>query len=186
MLRRYAIRQIALLAGGITLAPAAVARALAKGDAILAEVPLTRLELLAEMADTIIPVTDTPGAKAAGVHEYIAVIVEDCFPSQRKADFWRELEQTDAQCLADQGKSFVNCDAAQRQAFFTKLQQAVQDSPNFPQAPAFFTTLKDLCVSGYFTSEIGATQALAYDPIPGGFIADMEIDENTKAWTPMF
>ena len=46
--------------------------------------------------------------------------------------------------------------------------------------------LKELTLHGYFTSEIGATKALNYDPIPGVWIPDLPIDENTKAWTPMF
>jgi hypothetical protein len=43
-----------------------------------------------------------------------------------------------------------------------------------------------LTLHGYFTSEIGATQALNYDPVPGGWVADMVINDQTNAWTPMF
>ncbi len=186
MQRRYAIKQIALLIGGVSIAPDILARALAKGDETLFNIPTERLNLLAEMAETILPETDTPGAKAAKVQEYIAIIVEECFPPEKKEAFWRDLDHADAQCKTMHGRSFVDCDTVQRTAFFNKLQDEIRDNPAFSQAPSFFTTLKDLTLNGYFTSEIGATQALAFDPIPGGWIADMEIDENTKAWTPMF
>ena len=186
MQRRYALKQIATVIGGVLIAPEVMARALADADQTLANVPADRLILLAEMADTIIPETDTPGAKAAKVQDYIAVIVNDCFPPAQRDRFWHDLEEAEAQCKAMHNKSFVDCDTVQRTAFFNKLQDVVRDSPQFPQEPPFFVTLKDLTLNGYFTSEIGATQALAFDPIPGGWIPDMPIDANTKAWTPMF
>ena len=186
MQRRYAIKQIALLVGGVSIAPDVLARALANGGETLGKMPADRLRLLAEMAETILPETDTPGAKAAKVEDYISIVVEECFPPQKKESFWRDLENADAQCKTMHGRSFVDCDTVQRTAFFNKLQDNVRENPTFSQAPAFFTTLKDLTLNGYFTSEIGSTQALAYDPIPGGWVPDMEIDDNTKAWTPMF
>jgi len=184
--RRYAIKQVALILGGISIAPEVMAKALANATNTLAAVLADNLILLAEMADTILPDTDTPGAKAAKVEEYIAVIVQDCFPPDRRDAFWRDLAAADNQCKALNRKGFVDCDLVQRTAFFNQLQQEAKDQPAFQQAPSFWITLKDLTLNGYFTSEIGATQALAYDPIPGGWIPDMKIDENTKAWTPMF
>jgi len=81
----------------------------------------------------------------------------------------------------------VQCTAAQRIAFFSELQAAAKkESDRQSGKQPFFNTLKGLTIGGYFTSEIGATQALAFDPIPGGWIPDMLIDANTKAWTPMF
>ena len=186
MNRRYAIKQFALILGGVTITPDLMAKALANATTTLSVIPADKLVLLAEMADTIIPDTDSPGAKAAQVQEYIAVVVQDCFPPERRDAFWRDLAAADDQCKALNGKGFVDCDAVQRTAFFNQLQQEAKEKPSFQQSPSFWITLKDLTLNGYFTSEIGATQALAYDPIPGGWIPDMKIDENTKAWTPIF
>jgi Gluconate 2-dehydrogenase subunit 3 len=177
---------MAVLLGGVLVTPALLANALDRADQTLQTVAEDHLALLAEMADTIIPDTDTPGAKAAKVQEYIAVIVQDCFPPERRDAFWRDLAITDQQCKALNGKGFVDCNADQRTAFFNQLQQQAKEQPAFTQVAPFWTTLKDLTLNGYFTSEIGATQALNYDPIPGGWIPDMPIDENTKAWTPVF
>jgi hypothetical protein len=114
-------------------------------------------------------------------------VVQDCFTAEERDDFWKQLEATDAQCMSAQGAGFVQCSTAQRVAFFTELQAAAKKESDAPSGKQpFFNTLKGLTIGGYFTSEIGATQALAFDPIPGGWIPDMLIDANTKAWTPMF
>lgn len=183
MTRREALKKTALLIGGISIAPELLARALANAPAILAQVPADLMATLAEMVDVIIPDTDTPGAKAAKVHEFIAIVVQDCFPPEARADFWTQLEGTDARCKHDHGAGFRDCTPEQRITFFTGMETFSREHPD---EPVFYRMLKNLTVGGYFTSEIGATQALAFDPVPGGWIPDMLIDENTKAWTPMF
>lgn len=188
MQRREALKRTALFIGGIAIAPELLAKALADPYPTLSRLPADRLALLAEMADTILPDTDTPGAKAAKVQDFIAVVVEDCFPPDERSAFWNGLESTDKQCAAAQGKSFVDCSPAERTAFFQKLQADAKNTPSSGsgRGEAFWRQLKGLTLHGYFTSEIGATQALNYDPIPGGWVADMVIDANTKAWTPLF
>jgi len=180
MQRRDVIKKTALLIGGIVIAPELIAKALTDPYPTLSRQPADRLTLLAEMADTILPDTDTPGAKAAKVHEYIAVVVEDCFPPDQRPTFWTGLESAEKQCIAIHGKSFVDCSPAERTVFFKKLEIEQKSGDSF------WRQLKGLTINGYFTSEIGATQALNYDPIPGGWTPDMMIDANTKAWTPVF
>ncbi|MBK7936556.1 MAG: gluconate 2-dehydrogenase subunit 3 family protein [Lewinellaceae bacterium] len=185
MQRREALKKATLFIAGIAISPELIAKALADPSPTLARQPADRLALLAEMADTILPDTDTPGAKAAKVHEFIAVVVEDCLSPERRDAFWNGLQFTEQQCIATQGKSFVDCSREQRNAFFRQLQAEAKSAPNDAGEP-FWYQLKGITLHGYFTSEIGATQALNYDPIPGGWIPDMIIDDNTKAWTPVF
>ena len=180
MQRREAIKKTAMFIGSIAIAPELLARALNNPAPSLSQLPADRLALLAEMADTIIPETDTPGAKAARVQEYIAVIVEDCFPPDRRPVFWAGLETTEKQCVAMHGKSFSECTPAQRTRFFQKLEAEQKDGDSF------WRQLKGLTINGYFSSEIGATQALRYDPVPGGWIPDMPAGADAKAWTPVF
>ena len=47
---------------------------------------------------------------------------------------------------------------------------------------AFFNEMRQLTVTGYFTSEIGATQALEYLPIPGVFHGDVPMESGQKTW----
>ncbi len=185
MQRREALKKTALILGGIAIAPELIARALNNPAPALARQPAERLALLAEMADTILPDTDTPGAKAARVQDIIAVLVEECLPPRQRAAFWAGLDTAEKQCVAMTGKSFMDCTAAERTTFFQKLQSEAKAAPPAAIEP-FWYQLKNLTLFGYFSSEIGATQALNYDPIPGGWIADMKIDGSTKAWTPVF
>jgi hypothetical protein len=46
----------------------------------------------------------------------------------------------------------------------------------------FFKTIKDLTITGYFSSEIGATQALRYEEIPGRYDGDLPYKKGDKAW----
>ena len=183
MTRRDSLQRIALLLGGIALAPELLANALAAPPPFS---PPERKRLLEEMAETIIPTTDTPGAKAAGVADFIAHAVEFCFPKARQERFWGELNNADAACMKQTGKSFVDCSEAERIAFFKQLDSRKRSERSEDNSTPFFTTLKMLVLHGYFTSEIGASQALNYDPVPGGWTADMIIEPDTKAWTPVF
>ena len=186
MNRRESLQRIALVLGGIAIAPELLARALASPAELLKNVPADRLLLLDEMAETIIPTTDTPGAKAAKVGEFIIHAVENCLPEKRKKRFWDELDAAEIACKQQSGKSFVDCTVAERTAFFQQLQAKKAVQGDDPEIPVFFTALKMLVLHGYFTSEIGASQALNYDPVPGSWIPDMIITPDTKAWTPVF
>lgn len=181
--RRKAFQRISLLLGGIALAPELMAKALADSSASVAAVSPDRLRLLDEMAETVIPETDTPGAKAARVGEFIIHAVETCLPADRRQTFYDGLDRAEADCISRFGHSFTACNESQRVLFFTELEKQPAAEAGMP---SFFTALKMLVLHGYFTSEIGATQALNYDPVPGGWVADMVINDQTKAWTPMF
>ncbi|MEY4203064.1 MAG: hypothetical protein RL013_767 [Bacteroidota bacterium] len=181
--RRKAFQRISILLGGIALAPELMAKALADSSVSVSAAPPDRLRLLNEMAETIIPETDTPGAKAANVGEFIIHAVETCLPADRRRAFYDGLDRAEAACTSRFGRSFADCNESQRISFFTDLEKQPSTDEGMPP---FFTALKMLTLHGYFTSEIGATQALNYDPVPGGWVADMVINDQTKAWTSMF
>jgi hypothetical protein len=184
MHRRNALQNLALILGGIALTPEMMAASLAKAtERHHAALPLDdRLSLLAELAETIIPETDTPGAKAAGVHQFVQVLVNDCMPTNEQDAFWSGLDAAQAACTKMHGKAFEQCSTDQRAAF---LRQLESDSKGKP-APNFWQMLKGAVLFGYFSSEIGMTQALEYDPIPGQWIPEMPITPDTKAWAAMF
>jgi hypothetical protein len=184
MNRRTALQHLGVLLGGVTLTPDLMANTIARATSgeIPAGINPQNLTLLAELVNTIIPDTDTPGAKAAGVHNFIALVLEDCVAPKEKEAFWSALEKADAACRAAHGKSFVDCTEQQRAKFLTDLSANSAQSAD----PSFWPTLQGMTTFGYFTSEIGMTQALAYDPIPGGWVPDLKIDSNTKAWATMF
>ncbi|MCX6214028.1 gluconate 2-dehydrogenase subunit 3 family protein [Spirosoma sp.] len=160
---------------------------------------------VAELADTIIPTTKTPGAKAAKVNEVIDIILKDCYKADDQQRFVEGLTRTNKLSQDAYGKAFVQLDPTQRIAIVTKLQTEAKDQlaqMNSNKATAkvensqadlqmpdakkrytpFFTMLKDLTLTGYFTSEIGATQALEYVAVPGRYDGCVTLKPGQKAW----
>lgn len=174
MNRREALEKITLMMGGMISAPlmaGVMGEKLNFGPSL--EVSPEQELLIAEIADVIIPTTKTPGAKAAGVEKFITRVVRDCFQIDEQKKFYAGLEKLDQDSKAAFQKGFTSLDAAQKKEMITKM--TTSDKP-------FFLQMKGLTVTGYFTSEIGATQALDYLPIPGRFSGTTEMKEGQKTW----
>jgi hypothetical protein len=170
--RRIALQKIALLTGSIVGLPS-LAAALDKWDTQNSLLLDPNQALLAEIADIIIPTTDTPGAKAAKVEQFITIFVEDCYKTEDKTAFYQGLTAFQADCQVAYKKSFMELSQAERVAYLTKLDKA---------ANPFLKTMKRLTAAGYFTSEIGMTQALAYNPIPKSWTGCLPLEKGQKAW----
>jgi hypothetical protein len=174
MNRREAIQRATLLLGGVLsaqLTAGLLGQVINTGASVA--VSADQESLLADVAEVIIPTTDTPGARAAGVSRFIIRVMRDCYKKDEQEQFYEGLARLDASSRAKGGKGFAELDSAQ-QAEMVKL-ATINDK-------AFFKLMKQLTVVGYFTSEIGATQALAYLPIPGRFQGNVPLEPGQKAW----
>ena len=179
MNRREAVQRVALMMGGVLSAPlmaGVMGQVTNKGASL--NITADQEALLAEVADIIIPTTDTPGeaspgAKAAGAEKFIVRVMRDCYKKEDQDKFYAGLAKLDADSQAKFGKGFVDLDLVQKNEM-VKL-STVNDKP-------FFQRMKELTVTGYFTSEIGATKALEYLPIPGKFIGCVPLKAGQKAW----
>lgn len=131
------------------------------------------LALLDEIAETIIPTTDTPGAKAAGVGAFMAMMVTDCYDDAHHAAFRAGLEKLRAENFA----------AATPASRTTRLNALDAEQKAHTGTPAhFFKMMKQLTVLGYFTSEIGASQALIYEESPGRFDGNMPYKKGDRTF----
>lgn len=192
MNRREALQRFSLLIGGSLLGADSLLAKNVDWDA-LADAPdskgiglfsKSQIKLLNEIADTIVPETGTPGAKAAKVGQFIAVIVSDCYEPADQKIFTEGLAQLQVQCKQKTGKSFVKCSPQQRLDFLKVLdqeQKAYYKSKKPSDPPLYFRQMKDLTLLGYFTSEVGATQALRYLPVPGRY-ETIEYKKGDRAW----
>jgi hypothetical protein len=210
MNRRDALMRVAALAGA-TMSLPALADTL---EASAARRALTGKPLfftadqdatVAELAETIIPTTKTPGAKAARVNEVIDIMLKDCYKPDDQQRFLDGLIQTNKLSQDGYGKAFVQLDPTQRIEIVKKLQAdakqqlaqmttgkavtKVENSQADLQMPdakkrytPFFTILKDLTLTGYFTSEVGCTQALEYVAVPGRYDGCVPLKPGQKAW----
>lgn len=128
--------------------------------------------LLDEIAETILPRTDTPGAKDAGVGRFMARFVTDCYSLEDQATFRSGLADLDAR--AD-GR-FMAMTPQARTALLRTLDAEARGRPHY------FTMIKQLVLFGFFTSEAGATQVLRYVAVPGYYDGDMAYEPGTPAW----
>lgn len=172
--RRDAIGRLSLLLGGALspqIAAALMGQATNTGPSI--EPSDGQVSLLAEVADVIIPETGTPGAKAAGAHEFAVRVVRDCFELEEQEEFYAGLARIEAASQEAHGKGFAELEAGEKAALVDEARRS---------DGAFFRQVRQLTVTGYFTSEIGATQALEYLPIPGRFEGDVPMQPGQKTW----
>jgi hypothetical protein len=172
MKRREAVKFLSLAAGAL-LAPNVSQRAFGQDNLAVGSLSAAHETLLAELADVIIPTTDTPGAKAAGVEKFIIRTVRDCFSSEEREQFYAGLRKFEAECQSKFSAPYAALSSEKKVDFLKSFA---------PQNKTFFSKLKQLTVTGYFTSEIGATQALAYLPIPGRFQGSVSLEPGQKTW----
>ena len=138
--------------------------------------------IVVAMIDLLIPATDTPGAKAARVNEFMDVILTDWATAEESARFLAGLDDVDTQANALFGKSFLEASPTQQSAILQVLDDSVDWLHSRPSHPAvspdrdfnqlrgeFFRSFKLVTIHGYYTSEIGQTQELKREIIPGAF-----------------
>jgi glucoside 3-dehydrogenase (cytochrome c) hitch-hiker subunit len=247
--RREAIRRVTTILGGVALvgggslmaacekarnAPADSAAAAAPAG------PFTAADVayLDEIADTILPDTKTPGAKAAKVGSFMALMVTDGYDAREQRIFRDGMRTLDAASQKASGAPFMKATPAERLALLQMLDreqkahtdareaartrargaptaavptapesgphqpgttaapdQRAQNATATPSASApgeitadspahYFRMMKELALLGYFTSEIGYTQAMRYVESPGRFDPCAPYTPGDKAWAP--
>jgi len=173
MNRREAIRQVTAMLGGVVFVGSgdlltAVEHAHARVTASCTQIgtfTAQDIALLDEVADTILPETKTPGAKAAKVGSFMAVMVTDTYDDRQQAIFRDGMQKLN-------GAGFMTKSPAERLAFLEQLdrEQKTYMNTRAQAAPVhYFRQMKELTLFGYFTSEIGCSQAMRYRETPGRF-----------------
>ena len=242
--RREAIKRVGVMLGGVAfvggtnlLVACEKAGAPARDSAAATGAgPFTTqdIALLDEIADTILPTTKTPGAKAAKTGAFMALMVTDSYspadqrifrdgmrkldevtqqahkvgfmaatPEQRLAvltqldrEQKRDMDARDAAIRAKKGLPPVpvNAEAGEAgkegDAYLSDQRKENAGGQNSNPAPAitaespthYFRMMKELACLGYFTSEIGYTQAQRYEETPGRWEPCTPYAPGDKAW----
>jgi hypothetical protein len=149
---------------------------------------------LVTMTDLIIPETDTPGAKAVRVNEFIDLILTDWAHDDERQRFLAGLDQVDKRSNALFAKDFVEASSVQQDALLRELDQrlaiAREELANHPYVRRthndqlegdFFGVVKRLTLYGYYTSEIGFTKELRKEIIPGAYHGCTPVTDTSKA-----
>lgn len=216
--RREAILRVTVLLGGV---------ALVGGNALLTgcrepndDAPFTADEIafLDEVAETILPETKTPGAKAAHTGAFMAMMVTDSYDARDRKIFREGMRKIDEASRRAHGVSFMSATPQQRlavlepidrdqkahsdalkeenrrksMAYLVEQRQEAAPGADVGAATAitteppahYFRMMKELALLGYFTSEIGCTQAQRYVETPGRFDPCVPYQPGEKSWAP--
>jgi hypothetical protein len=175
--RRQILLGLTALMGG-SLLPAS-ARALEQGFAATGSsgtgiLTAQQVQAVSIIADIIIPQTDTPGATGVGVPHYIDQALTNWLFEAETDDFLASLN-----LFLAHNPGFLRASDDTRYLVIKGLDDRLDD---LPADYRFYRLLKELVLIGYYTSEVGATEELAFDPVPGGYSA-IKVTEETKAWS---
>jgi hypothetical protein len=205
--RRELLKMIAVLTGGAVIG----------GDFLLqgCKNPATKtsftftdddIAFLNEVAETILPATNTPGAKAANVGQFMTVIINDCYEEKDQKVFHEGIAKLDEACKQMHHARFMNVRPVDRHQLLVALDKEAKDyqkkksdfdkeqnekekaaiakgNTDFKkeQMPShYFTLMKQLTLWGYFTSKEGIMEALHYVPVPGHYDACIAYKKGDK------
>lgn len=184
MTRRNAIKQAALIMG--TAVSASTIAGLmsgcsAFGTPIWKPLFLTedQGELVATIAELILPATDIPGARDALVHEFIDVMLANYMEEEEQKRFLAGLTQVEVDAQTAYSKNFMACSTEEQTEMLTTMASEAASSPQ-----SFFRKIKELTLVGYFTSETVGKNVLNFLPVPGTYEACISIEEvGNVNWT---
>jgi hypothetical protein len=188
MQRRAAIRRISIIGGGLVLAFSGT-KLYQRYKHPHFQVLTENAALLNELAETILPRTGSPGAGDARVGDLIAKMVRDCTDRKTQNNFLNGLEALAGQARDRYGKAFGQCTIAERTALLVHFEKEGKAYPGMAGkvqrqllGDSFFTTLKKYTVLGYCTSQLGATEGLRYDYIPGKYVGNAVLTPGQRGW----
>jgi hypothetical protein len=134
---------------------------------------------LTALVDVILPETDSPAASAAMTHRFVDGAAAACATPEQQVILRTGLSELNAASEAQHRSSFAEISAEQQASLLSSRAEADM-ALEYDQS--FFKILKDYVLVGYFHSETGATQALAYEQVPGGYWGDIPLAPGQKAW----
>jgi hypothetical protein len=208
MERRELLKMIALATGGVLVGGELFfSGCKAAGSGAVTFTPET-IALLDEVGETIIPATNTPGAKAAQVGEFMKVYVTDCYTDDEQKVFLDGVTKLNEACTKMHGQDFMKASPEQRKALLVSLEKEakpIQEQRNKayddfvkaerakgnilpimdfknPVAPHYYTLMKQLTLFGFFTSKTGATETLRHIQVPGKYDGELPYKKGDKAW----
>ncbi|MFH5833590.1 gluconate 2-dehydrogenase subunit 3 family protein [Halalkalibaculum sp. DA3122] len=190
MNRRDALKQIALLSGG-ALSMSTITAVMSGCSAETGTAGYTpqtlsshQDELVTAISELIIPATDTPGAKAANVNQFIDKMLTDWNYENEREHFLAGLDGIDQTSRELHGSEFLELTEEQQISVLQqKEQEAKNDSMPDTDLKPFFAMMKEYTLVGYYTSEIGATQELEWNHVAGRYDGCYPYNEVGRAWS---
>ncbi len=168
MERRVFIEKLVFYTAGVALLPKILTDTAVAGEIQLeTRLTLAEQELLAEIAESIIPETDTPGAKALNVHLFVMKMIADCYDSNARERFETGLGLVDGASLAMHDKTFMSSTLSERHVLLSDIQN--NRATHRPDLVYFLSLMKSLTLRGYLNSQYVMTNLFKYELVPARF-----------------
>lgn len=200
MNRREVIKNVALILGGTFSAPTIMAmnhwEQGIKANTSIAAFSLTETQrkIVAEIAELIIPHTDTPGSKDVGVPAFIEMMLKDCYAQAEHLSFlegltsieqakFLEMNESERHGVLKYLEQETKAEMKARQMKQTKMgdNDDHEDIKKVPKGLPFWRLMKELTLLGYFTSEAGIKASFEYVQIPGK-VENIKLKPNQKSY----
>ena len=207
--RRELLKMIALVTGSAFIGGELLLSG-CKNDAKLGGATFSENDIafLDEVGETILPKTKSPGAKAAEIGKYMKVMVNDCYDDADQKVFHEGIKKLDEACQKMYNTSFMEATPQQRHDLLVSLDKEAKDyqktKSEFDKTenekekaeiakgnkdykkekkPShYFTMMKQLTLHGFFTSKVGANEALRFVAVPGKYEGCIPYKKGDRAW----
>ena len=166
--RRSAIKNMTILASGVFLFPSCLKQEDGKVSIKLKKMHINAAQerLVADVAETIIPQTDSPGAKALNIHQFVLKMMDDCHNKKEQDDFVNGLSELEDYTKKRYKRTFAECAQKQREDILLSIEQNPQEKTALS---AFYQMQKQLTAEGYGMSKYVMTTKLPYELVPGRY-----------------
>lgn len=187
MKRREAIRRTAAVMGGALFAPSLAGLlqgCTPRGDSEWSPVHFSedQASWIRRLSETILPETDTPGALATGVPEWIERMVFEVYNQTNRDRFLEGLADLDRQVRELYSRSIDQLDPGERLKAVQVLNRDMVNGESRRPSIETYRLIKELTLLGYYSSEPGATEELRYEAVPGSYEGCIPYEEIGATW----
>lgn len=167
MNRRSVIKNFLFVSAGVSLIPACM-HDKGKASFLLKNISINgdQEKMLADLSATIIPTTNTPGAKELQSHLFMMMMVDDCFKKEDQDKFMQGLAAFEALTQKRYNTDFIKLAAAQKKELLTDLEKKNNVTD---EAVNFYKTARRFIVQSFTSSEYYLTKVQVYEMVPGRY-----------------
>jgi hypothetical protein len=173
MKRRNALKSLMMVTGGLVTLPAWATGWTPETVGQPTFATFDEETMLAELVETFIPETTTPGARSLKVHQFILRMINDCYDQPAQELLKLGLAKTDQLAQQAYSKPFTTCDVPQRTELLRQMAVAVE-----PETQQFANLVKGLTIRGYTNSEYYLVNVRKYVMAPGFYHGCVDIINN--------
>lgn len=165
--RRTALKQFLVISAGAALLPSCL-QDQSKATILLKNFQIDGMQekLLAELAETIIPTTSTPGAKDISAHLFVLKMLDDCYSKEDQQKFLKGLQQLDATAKTTTGQPFLKCTPVQREGLVSGIENKTTPGE---ELGFFYSVTKKQTILAYSSSQFFLTKIHVYELVPGRY-----------------